>query len=66
MRVTVNKMRLVGGKGLFMLQAEVGSAKITPAHSYPTRGQVVHDFTLPYTDASESAFRTTVVTSAWY
>ena len=33
-----------------MLQAEVGSAKITPAHSYPTRGQVVHDFTLPSTD----------------
>lgn len=50
MGVTVNKMRLVGGKGLFMLQAEVGSAKITPAHSYPTRGQVVHDFTLPSTD----------------
>lgn len=50
MGVTVNKMRLVGGKGLFMLQAEVGSAKITPAHSHPTRRQVVHDFTLPCTD----------------
>jgi hypothetical protein len=45
----VNKMRPVSGKGLFMLQAEVGSAKITPAHSYPTRGHVMNDFTLPST-----------------
>jgi hypothetical protein len=33
-----------------MLQAEVGSAKITQAHRYPTRGLVMCDFTLPSTD----------------
>ena len=33
-----------------MLQAEVGSAKITQPNRYPTRGHVMCDFTLPSTD----------------
>lgn len=33
-----------------MLQAEVGSAKITNEHSYPQRGRLMRDFTLLSTD----------------
>ena len=36
-----------------MLQAEVGSAKLTPAQSYPTRGHLLPDFTLPSTDSKQ-------------
>ncbi len=33
-----------------MLQAEVGSAKITNEHSYPQRGRLMREFRLPSTD----------------
>jgi peroxiredoxin len=36
-----------------MLQAEIGSAKPTPAQSYPTRGHLLPDFTLPSTDSKQ-------------
>jgi peroxiredoxin len=33
-----------------MLQAEVGSARITEEHKYPTPGRLMRNFTLPSTD----------------
>jgi len=36
-----------------MLQAEVGSAKLTPASSYPSRGHVMWDFTLPSAEGKQ-------------
>lgn len=36
-----------------MLQAEVGGAKLTPASSYPSRGHVMCDFTLPCTEGKQ-------------
>jgi len=33
-----------------MQQAEIGRARVTDKHSLPTRGHVMHDFTLPSTD----------------
>ena len=36
-----------------MLQSEVGSAKLTPAHSFPARGRLMCDFTLPSAEAGQ-------------
>ena len=36
-----------------MHQAEVGSAKLTPAHSTPSRGHLMPDFTLPSTEGKQ-------------
>ena len=33
-----------------MLQAEIGSAKVTAGESLPTRGHLMPDFTLPSSD----------------
>jgi peroxiredoxin len=36
-----------------MLQAEIGSAKVTAAESFPTRGHLMPDFTLPSSDSRQ-------------
>ena len=36
-----------------MLQAEIGSAKVTAADSFPTRGHLMPDFILPSSDGKE-------------
>jgi hypothetical protein len=36
-----------------MLQAEIGSAKVTAAESFPTRGYLMPDFTLPSSDGKQ-------------
>lgn len=36
-----------------MLQSEVGSAKLTPAHSFPARGRLMCDFTLPSAEGGQ-------------
>jgi peroxiredoxin len=36
-----------------MLQAEVGSAKLTQASSYPSRGNIMWNFTLPSTEGKQ-------------
>lgn len=36
-----------------MLQAEVDSAKLTPAHSFPARGHLMCDFMLPSTEGKQ-------------
>ena len=36
-----------------MLQAEIGSAKVTATGSLPTRGHLMPDFTLPSSDGKQ-------------
>ena len=36
-----------------MLQAEIGSAKVTAAQSFPTRGHLMPDFTLSSSDGKQ-------------
>ncbi len=36
-----------------MLQAEVGSAKLTPSHRFPAPGHLISDFTLPATGGGQ-------------
>jgi hypothetical protein len=36
-----------------MLQSEVGSAKLNPAHSFPARGRLMCDFTLPSAEGGQ-------------
>lgn len=38
-----------------MLQAGIGSAKVTAAKSFPTRGHLMPDFTLPSSDGNQVA-----------
>jgi peroxiredoxin len=40
-------------KILYMHQAEVGSAQLTPAHRTPSRGHLMPDFTLPSTEGKQ-------------